>query len=146
MPIRATNASHTLFLDFCNTICRKQRHRKEYNWLQIKGLVKAEAGFEPRSVWCQVGGLSAHSAMLCPRTKGRGSVRPAPSGDEALAPQLPPHPPLHQGLETRAALPVSHLHRPQELTCFPGRPTWRPGLSPSLQRGPGKATTWLSSS
>lgn len=104
-------------------------------------------GFEPKSVWSQVGGLSAQPAMLCPRTKGRGTSGQLPLGTEALAPphsHLPPTPPLHQ--EPRdpgsphfpQALPVSHLHMPQNSPVFLADRNLEARAPPSLRGAPAR--------
>lgn len=146
--LRATTAFiHIVPRLYSNTICRKQRHReKGGNWPKSKRV--SRGGLNP--------GLSGarlvvflHTQPCCvPDLRAGGSSGPwPPLGTEALAPprsHLPP--PLHQ--EPRdpgspACIPPSTGPR-THLFSWQTEPG-RPGL-PFSPRGPGKATTWLSSS
>jgi len=143
----ATNASHTSFLDFTATLFvgnrdterevtgSSQRARKRQRWVLNPGLSGPRLAVFLHTQPCYVPGR-------------RAEVRQASSlwGQKHWPLHTPTYPPLHQ--EPRDPGSPACIPPPQapELTCFPGRP--KPGGpgSPFSPRGPGKATTWLSSS
>lgn len=135
----ATNASHTSFLDFTATLFvgnrdterevtgSSQRARKRQRWVLNPGLSGPRLAVFLHTQPCYVPGR-------------RAEVRQASSlwGQTHWPLHTPTYPHCTRNLETQAALPVSHLHRPQNSPVFLADRNLEARAPPSLRGAPAR--------